>query len=137
MKKTMLIYALVLAAAVFALEWLEYHKFMGALKTEAYIALLAVGFTLLGVWVGIWLTRKPAVSSTEKNAAAIRALGITEREYAALELLAEGRSNKEIARAMDVSPNTVKTHVTRLYEKLDVHNRTQAVHVAKELRVIP
>ena len=64
-------------------------------------------------------------------------MGITEREYAVLELLATGQANKEIARELDVSPNTVKTHVSRLYEKLEVGRRTQAVQKARMLRLIP
>lgn len=137
LKKTIVIYAAALAAAVFALEWLEYHKFMRTLKSEIYVVLLAMGFTVLGLWVGIRLTRRPTETAFKKNTTAIRALGITEREFAALELLALGQSNKEIALVMKVSPNTVKTHVTRLYEKLEVHSRVQAVRAARELRVIP
>lgn len=137
LRKSIVIYAAVLAVAVFALEWLEYHKLMRTLPVEVYVLVLAAGFTVLGVWVGVRLTSKVVTGGAEKNSAAIRALGITDREYSVLELLAAGKANKEIANVLNVSPNTVKTHVTRLYEKLDVHSRMQAVRAARDLRVLP
>ena len=53
-----------------------------------------------------------------------------------LKELAAGRSNKEIARRLAVSPNTVKTHLARLYEKLGAERRTDAVNRARELGII-
>ena len=54
-----------------------------------------------------------------------------------LERLAAGQSNKEIARTLGVSPNTVKTHAARLFAKLEVSRRTQAVRKARDLRLLP
>lgn len=137
MRKSILIYALALAAATFVLSWLEYQYLTRAFATEIYIVLLAVGFTGLGAWAGWRLTRKKHAGAFEKNEAAIATLGITAREYEVLERLAAGESNKEIARSLDLSPNTVKTHLARLYEKLEVSRRTQAIQKAKELALIP
>jgi DNA-binding CsgD family transcriptional regulator len=72
-----------------------------------------------------------------RNEAAIRALGLTPRECEILDLLASGRSNKELARSLGISPNTVKTHVARLYEKLGVDRRIRAVEEARALALIP
>ena len=137
MKKTILIYAAGLAVAVFLLEWLEDRYLLGVIGTEIYIALIAGFFVILGVWVGNRLTGRARPATFEKNAAALDSLGITDREYAVLELLAAGQANKEIARELGVSPNTVKTHVSRLYGKLEVARRTQAVQKARSLRLIP
>ena len=63
-------------------------------------------------------------------------LGISERELEVLKLLAAGGSNKEIAKRLDVSPNTVKTHVTKLFAKLQARRRTEAIQKARELGVI-
>jgi ATP/maltotriose-dependent transcriptional regulator MalT len=63
-------------------------------------------------------------------------LGVSDREYEVLTLLADGLSNREIAERLFVSPNTVKTHLAHLYEKLAVSRRTQAISKAKELRLI-
>lgn len=137
MGRTILIYGGVLAIAAFALQQLEYRYFARAFATEIYIVLIALGFTGLGVWAGRRLSAAPPVEPFARNDAALKSLGVTDREYEVLELLAEGLANKEIARRLAVSPNTVKTHVARLYEKLGAERRTQAVQKARELALIP
>lgn len=137
MGRTILIYGGVLAIAAFALQQLEYRYLARAFATEIYIVLIALGFTALGVWAGRRLTAGVPAGPFARNDAALRSLGVTDREYEVLTLLAEGLANKEIARRLDVSPNTIKTHVARLYEKLEVERRTQAVQKARELALIP
>ncbi len=137
MKRTIALYALALAAGVFVLQWLEYKYVTKVFAGELYILLIAIGFTGLGGWTAWRLTQKTSTAAFEKNDAALQSLGVTAREYETLELLAAGLSNKEIARKLDVSPNTVKTHVSKLYEKLEVSRRTQAVQKAKDLALIP
>jgi DNA-binding NarL/FixJ family response regulator len=61
---------------------------------------------------------------------------LTERERRVLGLLVEGRSNREIARALFIGEATVKTHLHNLYEKLEVGNRVQAVGRAIEMRLL-
>ena len=136
MKKTIAIYAGALAVGALILSWLEYKYVTKVFAGEIYILLIAAGFTVLGAFAGHRLTRKTSPAPFEKNTAAIASLGITPREYQTLEQLAAGHSNKEIARAMGVSPNTVKSHLTALYEKLEVQRRTQAIQKAKELALI-
>ena len=103
-----------------------------------WIALIAAGFLGLGVWVGARLFRPQVLAGGfETNEPALAALGITRREHEVLGLFAAGQSNKEIARRLNLSPNTVKTHVARLYEKLQAVRRTDAVLRARELRLIP
>jgi DNA-binding CsgD family transcriptional regulator len=137
MWKPIVLYAVLLAAGAFALEWLHYQYVARMFATEFYIGLIALGFTALGVWAGYRLTPHRAAGPFEKNTAALKSLGVTDREFAVLELLAAGHSNKEIARDLDVSPNTVKTHVQHLFEKLEVQRRTQAIQKARELRLVP
>lgn len=137
MWRTIAIYGVALAAAALALQALEYRLFARTHPGEIYLALLALGFTGLGVWVGARLFRSRPVAPFEVNRAAQSALGITEREFEVLNLLAGGRSNKEIAAALDVSLNTVKTHVARLFEKLEAGRRTEAILRARELGLIP
>jgi DNA-binding CsgD family transcriptional regulator len=137
MRRTIFIYGAALAIAAFALQQLEYRYFTRAFATEIYIVLIALAFTALGVWAGRRLTRQAPASPFSRNDAALKSLGVTDREYEVLTLLAEGLANKEIARRLDLSPNTIKTHVARLYEKLEVERRTQAVQKARELALIP
>jgi DNA-binding NarL/FixJ family response regulator len=137
MWRTIAIYAAALAAGAFVLEWIEYKYLTRAFSTEIYVVLIATGFTALGVWAGAKLTRRTPPAPFERNAAALAALGLTDRECAVLERLAAGQSNKEIARTMRISPNTVKTHVAHLFQKLEVQRRTQAIQKARELALIP
>jgi DNA-binding NarL/FixJ family response regulator len=137
MKRVVILYALALAAGAFLLQWLQYNYLVRAFSTEIYIGLIAIAFAGLGVWAGLRLARRPASATFEKNDAAIASLGITLREQEVLGLLAAGKSNKEIAQKLGVSPNTVKTQVASLYQKLEVQRRTQAVQKARELALIP
>jgi DNA-binding NarL/FixJ family response regulator len=137
MARTILLYALALAAAVALLDWLEYRYLTRAFSGEIYIALIAACFIALGLWVGRRLTSAPAPAVFERNDAAIRSLGLTARECEILELLASGQSNKELARSLGISPNTIKTHVARLFEKLEVQKRIAAIEKARMLRIIP
>ncbi len=134
---TILIYALTLAAAAFALQWLEYRYFLKNIPTEIYIVLLATLFVSLGIWIGYRLTSKQASGPFERNDPALKSLGISDRELEVLEALAQGQSNKEIARTLGISPNTIKTHVAHLFEKLAVDRRVLAIEKAKSLRLIP
>lgn len=136
MLRIILIYGAILAAASFGLQWLQYRFLIRTHSVETYVALVALAFLGLGIWVGGRLFRHPSEAAFEPNTRAQRALGISRRELQVLELIAAGRSNKEIARRLDVSPNTVKTHVAKLYGKLEVRRRTEAILRARELGMI-
>jgi DNA-binding CsgD family transcriptional regulator len=138
MASRVILYAIALALAVAGLEWLEYRYVTRAFSTEIYIVLLAAGFAGLGLWAGHRLTRRHAPPpGFERNDAAIRSLGLTPRECEILELLASGRSTKELARQLEISPNTAKTHIASVYQKLEVQRRIQAIDKARELALIP
>ncbi|MEM7700649.1 MAG: LuxR C-terminal-related transcriptional regulator [Pseudomonadota bacterium] len=132
-----LLYGLPLAALAVALQWAEYRYFALRMPGEIYIAFLATVFVTLGVWVGMRLTARPAPTVFEPNEKAARALGLTRREREILDHLAKGESNKEIARSLGVSPNTIKTQIASLYVKLEVNGRGKAVEAARSLSLIP
>jgi len=135
MKRTILIYGISLALLVFLLEYVEYKVRIRDLSAEFYITVLALLFTALGIWVGRTLNARSRISFT-KNTQALVYLGISERELEVLELVAQGLSNQQIADRLFVSINTVKTHLSRLYEKLEVKRRTEAVKKARVLQLI-
>ncbi len=135
MWRFILAYGVALAALAFLLEWLDYTHVVHAWSTEFYVACIAVIFVALGIWVGNRLTARPR-EAFERNEAAIVSLGISTRECEVLEMLAAGHANKVIARHLDISPNTVKTHVARLFEKLEVASRTQAIQKARALDIL-
>jgi len=136
MERIVVLYGLVLAAVAFALTWLDYRFWMRDIGLEIYGIAIAGLFAGLGVWIE--RQRRPyAPVPHVRNEKAIKALGLTKREIEMLGFLAEGKSNKDIARDLNLSPNTIKTHLANLYEKLGVRNRTQAVTKAAELSIHP
>jgi DNA-binding NarL/FixJ family response regulator len=138
MIRTILVYGLLLTVGVLVLQWLQFGLLARTHPVELYVALIALAFMGLGVWVGARLFRRPVAAQVfETNTKAMDSLGISDREFEVLELLAAGRSNKEISSSLNVSPNTVKTHVANLYGKLEVKRRTEAVLRARELGMIP
>ena len=137
MLRTILLYGAILAAGTFVLEWLEFRLLVRTHAVEAYVVLVAAAFMGVGVWLGAKLFRQGSAAPFVPNTRAQETLGISGRELEVLALLAAGRSNKEIARRLDVSPNTVKTHVTKLFAKLEARRRTEAILRARELGMIP
>jgi DNA-binding CsgD family transcriptional regulator len=138
MLKTLLIYGGALAAGALALQWLEYRWWAWTHAGEVYVAMVAASFLALGIWVGKRVfPRPPETDGFSPNERARASLGITDREYDVLRLLAGGCSNKQIARRLDLSPNTVKTHIARLFEKLKAGRRTEAVLIARDLGLVP
>jgi DNA-binding CsgD family transcriptional regulator len=137
MLRTTLIYGAILAAGAFGLQWIEYQFVVRTHATETYLVLVALAFLGLGIWAGARLFRRtPPAASFEPNTRVRETLGVSDRELEVLHLIADGRSNKEIAHRLHVSPNTVKTHVAKLFEKLDARRRTEAISRARELGMI-
>lgn len=136
MWRTVSIYGGLLAVGAVGLQWLQYQMLVRTHPAEIYIALLAAACMALGAWLWVRLWPRPAPTSAAPDPAAPQRLGISERELEVLEHLAAGRSNKEIALRLEVSPNTVKTHVAKLFEKLGARRRTQAILRARELGVL-
>ena len=147
MKKHILIYGLCGGLLIVALKLIEYRVLVVEHSVEIYGGLIAALFAALGIWLGLKLTKKketvvvkeiPVVAQPFKvNETRLRELGITRREREILELIAMGLSNREIAERLFVSENTVKTHSSRLFDKLSAKRRTQAVQIGKELGLIP
>jgi len=149
--KTILLYGVSLALLLLLLKWLELRFIIFDHAFELYIGAIALIFTGLGIWLALKLT-KPRLKTVivEKevyinnntddfvlNEKEIANLGISKRELEVLQLMAEGLSNGEIATQLFVSLNTIKTHTSKLFEKLDAKRRTQAIEKAKRLSLIP
>ncbi|MCW3836566.1 response regulator transcription factor [Sphingomonas canadensis] len=129
-------YALLLALGTALLQWLDYRWMVRSHSTGFYLFLVAAGFLALGMVIGMRVLAPRTRPPFDGNPAAVESLGISTRELAVLRELAAGRSNREIADALRISPNTVKTHVARLYEKLGASRRTDAVARARELGIV-
>jgi DNA-binding CsgD family transcriptional regulator len=141
-----LIYGVSGGALIAILKFIEFRFLVVEHSIEIYGGLVALLFSAFGIWLGLKLTRKEivvkevTVTKSEPfavNEAQLKQLGITKRELEILELIAHGLSNREIAEKLFVSENTVKTHSSRLFDKLSAKRRTQAVQIAKENGLIP
>jgi DNA-binding CsgD family transcriptional regulator len=143
-----LIYGLCGGVLIILLKLIEFRFLVVQHSVEIYGGLVALVFAGLGIWLGLRLTRRkelvvvkevtvPVAQRFTLNEASLRDLGITRRELEILGLIAKGLSNREIAEKLFVSENTVKTHSSRLFDKLNVRRRTQAVQIGKEKGLIP
>jgi DNA-binding CsgD family transcriptional regulator len=138
MWKRVAIYGALLAAGTLGLQWLDYLRLVRVHSGDFYIFLIAAAFLVLGLYVGARvLGAQPSVANFDGNPQARAALKISPSEMTVLEEIAAGRSNKEIAARLNISPNTVKTHAAHLFEKLDAKRRTDAVKKARELGIVP
>lgn len=134
-------YGLILFITLAVLKALEYSFFSYKITLQTYLGLVAIGFTLIGSAVVWFLTSRQ--SKPDQNAAAQNAepdaellSKFSERELEILRCVAHGYTNKEVAQMLEISPNTIKTHLSNLYTKLGVSNRTQAAAEAKALNLI-
>ena len=133
----MLIYGALLAGASFALAWIDYARLARTHAVDVWLFVAAAAFLGLGVFVGAQVYGARGLPPPDGNPAALKALGVSERELEVLRALAAGRSNKEIAMDLGVSPNTVKSHVARLFDKLGARRRVELVNRARELSLLP
>ena len=147
--RSIIIYGSSLAALLFLLKWLEWRFIIVNYAFEIYAGFIAVIFTALGIWLALKLSKpKTTILTVEKgirasannfvlNERALNEMGISKRELEVLVLMAHGLSNQEIAQRLFVSLNTIKTHSSKVFEKLEVQRRTQAIEKAKRLSLIP
>ena len=148
--KHLAIYGVCGGILIVAMRFVEYRFLVVEHSVEIYAALVAAAFAAVGIWLGLTITgRKVVVKEVTievpvaapalpfvPDAARIEALGITPRELEVLQLIAEGLSNKEMADRLFVSENTIKTHTSRVFDKLGASRRTQAVQLAKSRGIL-
>ncbi|MFL9839118.1 LuxR C-terminal-related transcriptional regulator [Flavobacterium sp. ST-75] len=150
--KGAILYGSSLALLLLLLRWLEFRFLVLSTSLDIYIGIIAIIFTALGVWLALKLFKPKAKTiiiekevevyvtpspQFERNQKELDNLNLTSRELEVLELMAKGMSNQEIANELFVSLNTIKTHSGKLFEKMEVKRRTQAVDKAKTLSIIP
>lgn len=145
--RDILLYGVAGGLLIVVLKVIEYRFLVSGHAVEIYGGLIAALFAGLGIWFGLSLRKAPARMSSDApppaplpflpDPARLRETGITPRELEILGLIAAGLSNREIAERLFVSENTVKTHSSRLFDKLGARRRTQAVQFAKTSRLIP
>jgi DNA-binding NarL/FixJ family response regulator len=148
MNRQIVLYAVFGGVLIAVLKLIEYKHFVQAYPGTLYGGLLAVIFTAVGIYLGLRWTRAKEVVVVKEvlvrderpfaiDESRLRESGLTPREHEILGLIAEGLSNREIGERLFVSENTVKTHSSRLFDKLGVARRTQAVQKGRDLGLIP
>ncbi|MEP6591802.1 MAG: helix-turn-helix transcriptional regulator [Gemmatimonadota bacterium] len=148
MRKAVLTYGLLGGALIALLQAVQYRYLVVDHSLEIYGGLVALIFVALGIWLGLRITGRrervvvrevtvPGPPEFTRNDAKVEALGLTPRELEILEFIAAGLSTREIAERAFVSENTVKTHSSRVFEKLGARRRTQAVQLGKAFGLIP
>ena len=150
MRRHVVLFGLVGGALIVALRAIEYRYLVIERSVEIYGAIVALLFAATGIWLGRRFTTPrerivvreipvsaPAEEPFRIDARKVEELGITPREIEILSLIAEGLSTREIAERSHISENTVKTHSSRVFEKLGARRRTQAVQRGKELGLLP
>lgn len=160
MRRPILLYGILCGALIVLLQVVEYRFLVIDRRVEIYGGLVAAIFAGVGIWLGLRLVRPkervvvrevevpvevhvevpvevPVAGPFVRDEAQVAALGLTPRELEILEFIAAGLSTREIAERAHVSENTVKTHSSRVFDKLGARRRTQAVQRGKELRLIP
>jgi NarL family two-component system response regulator LiaR len=147
--RQVIVYGAALAVLLFVMKWLEWRFLILDHAFEIYAGLIALLFTGLGIWLALKLTtpkvttviveKKVIINSPDFvfNTQELERVGISQRELGVLQLMADGLSNAQIAEKLFVSLNTVKTHSSKVFEKLEVQRRTQAVEKAKQIGLIP
>ncbi|RYD94382.1 MAG: response regulator transcription factor [Sphingobacteriales bacterium] len=145
--KQTILYGLLMAVLLILLKWLEFRLVIIDHAFEVYIGAIAVIFTTLGIWLALKLTKAKTVVVEKQvyvqatgdflpNEHALSRSGLSSRELEVLQLMASGLSNQEIAARLFVSLNTIKTHSSRVFEKMEVERRTQAVDKARKLGIV-
>lgn len=136
MKKTVLVFGLLILALLLLFQFSKYAVISGDLNSELAIALIAITFFFVGVYLNKKSLQKKVKPSAEINHKKIKDLDISKREYEVLLGISEGLSNKEIGEKLFVSESTIKTHVSNLLAKLSAKRRTQALQIAKDFKII-
>lgn len=126
----------------------EINFIKGDVKLEVIVAIAALIFFFVGLYFNYHSQKKAPQSQPSSTTGAettltavdyeqIKKLGLTQREHDVLMKMAEGLSNQEIGAALFLSESTIKTHVSNILFKLDAKRRTQAVQLAKQLKIVP
>ncbi|WP_298341312.1 response regulator transcription factor [uncultured Algibacter sp.] len=136
MKKTVLVFSLLILALLLLFQFSKYTVISGDLNIEYIMAIIAIAFLGIGIFINKKTQKQPETSNDQINLQKVEELGLSKREYEVLKEVALGLSNHEIAKKLFVSESTIKTHVSSLLLKLNAKRRTQAIQISKDLNII-
>ncbi len=140
MKPVIISFGLIITALLILFRVASIYHFYNSAGDDIWIT----GFSLLFLLIGVLLSRKLFVKTaiitqpkpTAINEEQLLNSGISKREAEILVLIHEGLSNQQIADKLFLSENTVKKHISNIFQKLKVDRRTEAIKKALELSII-
>lgn len=144
MLKYILIYGFSFLGFVVCIQFLNYSHWSYLIDNSIYSSLLSLLFLVVGILLAkkyftkeILIEKEVLVKEPiQLNFDEALKLSISKRELEVLALVSQGFSNQEIADQLFISLNTVKSHISNVFIKLDVSKRTKAIAKAKELGLI-
>ncbi|WP_299115082.1 response regulator transcription factor [uncultured Winogradskyella sp.] len=136
MKKTILVFGLLILALLLLFQFSKYTIATGDISTEIVVSIIAIVFFFVGLYINKKSRNTHKTELITIDHKKIKDLEITSREYEVLQCISEGLSNKEIGEKLFLSESTIKTHVSNLLLKLNAKRRTQALQIAKTLKII-
>lgn len=135
MKKETLYYGIIAALIMLLVKGADYSLFSKHISLEIYSSILVLLFTGIGIWFGLRYTSPKVIIKDQVvehlDATKLKTFGISDREIEVLNLIAAGHTNQQIADQLYISLSTVKSHIQKIYHKLEVKNRTKAIQKAK------
>ncbi len=133
-KKSMILYGLLMGGLLIFLQVVNYNTIIRDLRIEVFGVCVAIIFLGIGFWFGS--RRIKNRKKSKKQVLQAKKYNLSARELDVLNLIVDGLTNKEIADRLYVSHNTIKTHTSNIYSKLNVSRRTKAIQKALEFQLI-
>ncbi len=153
-------YGLLVGVVAVIFKAITNYYLLGQLSVEFYSTIIAAFFLIAGIYIGVTQSiarrlqatriiesslpqnsneqrgEKGEHALTGANGSAVLLEPLSKRELEVLQLIAAGRSNEEVAAELFIAVSTVKTHLIKIYGKLDVKRRTQAIAKARQLKLL-
>lgn len=139
MIKTILIFSALVTAVILLIGLSEYSINSNSGSKELMVSVVAVLFIVMGYYLSVlFKTKHPSLKPNEEiDKRKLTETGLSDREYEIFLLMAKGLSNSEIGNQLFISEYTVKSHVSKIFMKLNARRRTQAIQIGRELNIIP
>jgi len=140
MRSIIIGFGLLILCLLILFQIAEVNFIKGDVKLEVIVAIVAFIFFFAGLYINYQSQKKADATITQPNVSIdyeqIKKFGLTQREHDVLVKMTEGLSNSEIGEALFLSESTIKTHVSNIFFKLDAKRRTQAIQIAKQMKIV-
>jgi len=140
MKPVIISFSLLILALLILFRLPGVYQLDNRISTGTWIAAFSILFLFIGIVLSKKLFARTTIITKQKpaiiNYEQLLKLGISKREADILLLVDEGLSNQQIADTLFLSENTIKKHLSNIFQKLQVERRTEAIKKIRELSII-